>query len=115
MSLRPALVLRIAVVLGLVAVAGTVGYLIGNRGHRSVSTRTGIAYASPSEASIVTSGWTYGFVPLDVPWIDSQGTIHEGTRPSCLPSSRRSRIVFGTVDVPAIGQRSVVWVRCGQP
>jgi hypothetical protein len=113
-TLRPPSVLRIAVGLLVVIVAVALGYVVGNRDHQSVTTRTGIAYASPSQASVVARGWTYS-ISLDVPWIDSQGTIHQGGRPSCLPAYRRSPIVFGTVNVPAIGMRSVVWVRCSQP
>jgi hypothetical protein len=60
---------------------------------------------------VQSRGWTYG-IPLDVSWIDSQGTIHEGDRPSCLPLYRHTVITFTTVDVPAIGMRSVLWVRC---
>lgn len=97
-----------------VIVAAVVGYLVGHRDHQPVTTRVGVAYASQSQAEVTVGGWSYG-IPLNVPWIDSQGELHYGSRPSCLPANRQSRIVFGTVNVSAIGQRSVVWVRCEVP
>jgi hypothetical protein len=113
---RPTTARVLRIVAGLLALmsAGALGYLIGNRDRQSITTRTGIAYSAPGQASVQTGGWTYD-VPLDVPWIDSEGTVHFGARPSCLPAYRRSSIVFGTVNVPAVGVRSVVWVRCSQP
>lgn len=91
--------------------AGFLGYLIGHGNHQTVTTRTGVAYASPYQAAVQTGGWTYD-IPLRVRWFASQGSMQYGSRPSCLPAYRRSWIVFGTVDVSAIGQRAVVWVRC---
>jgi hypothetical protein len=93
--------------------AGTGGYILGNRSHRTVTARSGFAYASPVQAFVQSAGWTYA-IPLDILWVSPDGTIHEGQRPSCLPLYRRTRIVFGSVDVTIgnSGTRSVVWVHC---
>jgi hypothetical protein len=104
--------LTFAVLLAAV-VAGVLGYVFGEAGRQTVITRTGVAYSSATQAIVHTGGWSYN-IPLDVPWTDTQGTLHDGGRPSCLPAYRRASIVFGTVNITLAGatMRSVVWVRC---
>jgi len=83
-------------------------------GHQTVTARAGLAYASSVQAVVQAGGWSYE-VPLDVPWIDSTGTEHEGGSPSCLPAFEQTLIDFGAVSITVAGgasQRSVVWVRC---
>jgi hypothetical protein len=102
--------IAIAGVLALVA-AGLIGYVIGHQPQQVVTVRQGLVYSSASTATVRSAGWYYD-VPIDVPWFDSQGTIHYGGRPSCLPVGQKSWIVFGSVDTADINTRSVVWVRC---
>lgn len=70
------MITRLAAVSVAVVVVAVLGYLVGHRDHQTVITRVGVAYASAFQAQVTASGWTYG-IPLDVPWIDSRGTIQQ--------------------------------------
>lgn len=95
--------------------AAAIGYLVGHRGHQVITTRTGVAYASPYQAVVRDPGGFYYAIPLERTGSIPKGTMHDGGRPACLPAFRESRIVFGTVDNPVLATRSVVWVRCPTP
>jgi hypothetical protein len=112
MSTRTSRLVALIAIIVIGVGAGTLGYRLGRRDHQAVTARNGVAYASPYQAFAQSRGWTYA-IPLDMPWWDSGGTLHEG-RPSCLVSFKRTAIVFGTVDVREARDswRSVVWVRC---
>jgi hypothetical protein len=55
--------------LGVVVGAAALGYVLGYRAHQAVTTRAGVAYATPVQASVAVGRWRYN-IPLDVPWID---------------------------------------------
>ena len=100
----------------LVAVVTVIAYAAGrNSAPTHTITRTGTAHVGDDEASIVAGGWTYG-VQGSVPWVDGDGSFHDGGWPSCLaPVGSTVRLSFGEVAVHApnrTGYRAVVWVDC---
>jgi hypothetical protein len=88
-------------------------YVRGERSARTVTTHTGVVYASTAQAT-VRAGGSYYDIPLNVPWYDSDDVLHIGGRPSCLRVYKLTSIVFGTVSFYVDGalNRMVVWVRC---
>jgi hypothetical protein len=64
---------------------------------------------------VEADGYSYN-IPLDVNWIDAQGSWHGHGRPECLPPADRAigPVSFGAVDVSRDGRswRQVVWVSC---
>lgn len=102
-----------ALAVAILAAAG--GYLAG--AHRdTVSIHAGKAYSTPFQISITgEDGWVYD-VPLDMTWIDANGTWHQGSRPDCLPPSGElaGPITFAAGEVTGNGEtwRPVVWVSC---
>jgi hypothetical protein len=104
-------------VVGLLALSGaaSIGFVIGNDGGPpAVATHTGSAALSPHSGTATAGGFSY-VLPVNVPWIDTAGTIHNGPGPPpCLRSGGGNRVVFGTVRYPIAGatQGIVVWVRC---
>ena len=81
----------------------------------NVTFHTGIPWSADDQISVEADGWTYS-IPLDVTWIDAQGTWHQGERPACLPPDGASGPVrFASIDVTVEGNswRQVVFVACG--
>jgi hypothetical protein len=107
---RPLMVL-FAVIATVLLLGGT--YALG--AHRStIHAAFGTAYAAEYQISVSQGGWTYD-VPLQVPWQDAQGVLHQGSRPACLPPlSRTMPVKFRWVSAHADGAtwRVVVWVDC---
>ena len=80
----------------------------------NVSIRTGVAFAGAGQVSIKGDGdgWYYS-MPSDVLWTDDAGTLHQGSRPACLPEPGSSgRVRFATTQVTENGitSRPVVQV-----
>jgi hypothetical protein len=99
----------------LLVIGGVIGILAFRAGRHTVHAVTvlsGSAYSNgQDEATIHVGGWYYG-VSQSVIWIGSDGTIHDGSWPMCLPRGT-SEVTFGSVDTTRpTGQRTVVWVRC---
>ncbi|HEX5823839.1 MAG TPA: hypothetical protein VFY18_05190 [Candidatus Limnocylindrales bacterium] len=103
----------LALLLGLVVVAGFVGYLFGNRSAATIL--TGRADSGGGGISIITPDWTYG-VPVDgVMWTDRSNSLHEGGRPDCLaPDVPAFQVRFAAVQVTVDDNtwRPVVWIDC---
>ena len=103
-----------SVLVGLLA-AGTIGYVIGHVGPRTIAVRTGTVYETSNEGTANADGFNYALpAPLNISWVDSEGTIHNGSQPPCIHLGKASRAVFATVTYPIAGttQGTVVWVRC---
>ena len=80
----------------------------------SVTFHTGLPHSAPGAISVEADGWTYS-IPMDVKWVDAQGSLHDGDRPACLPPEGATGPVrFASVDVTVEGAswRQVVWVAC---
>jgi hypothetical protein len=80
----------------------------------NVTFHTGVPSSAEGAISVEADGWTYS-IPLDVLWVDAQGTLHDGDRPACLPPEGATGAVrFASVDVTVEGTswRQVVWVAC---
>jgi hypothetical protein len=80
----------------------------------NITFHTGIPSSAEGAISVEADGWTYS-IPIDVFWVDAQGTLHDGDRPECLPPEGTNQAVrFASVDVTAEGTswRQVVWVAC---
>lgn len=102
------------IVLVLVGVgAGLIGFHFGT-GNPAVTWTTGTAYSAEQQISAKADGWTYD-IPITVRWSDPLGTVHDASRPACLPPDSKTHAVkFGWVWVstPQRGWREVVWVDC---
>lgn len=104
-------------VMGLVTLAGAgaLGYVIGHDNNGLVEAiHTGMATETKNEGTATADGFSYT-LPVNVSWIDSVGTIHQGPGPPpCLRAGHARRIVFATIKYPIAGatQGIVVWVRC---
>lgn len=75
---------------------------------------TGTAHSTDYQITALHAGWSYD-VPLQVPWQDAQGVLHQGSRPACLPPLDRTiPVKFRWVSAHANGStwRVVVWVDC---
>ena len=92
------------------------GYLAGVRSSdASVAVHHGTAIISPMQIGATADGVSYA-IPIDVPWKDSGGW-HQGSRPSCLPSTTPSApVTFAAVkyDLDGDGGYVVVWVDCSR-
>jgi len=80
----------------------------------NVTFHTGVPLSAEGAISVEADGWTYS-IPLDVMWVDAQGSLHDGDRPACLPAEGATAPVrFASVDVTVEGTswRQVVWVAC---
>lgn len=99
--------------LGLLLLAGVVGYAIG-ASNSTTTIHKAMVYSMDSISSVPIDGWTYG-IPLDLAWIDASGSFHEHGRPDCLPPSGLiGPITFASVEANIGGTvyRPVVWVSC---
>jgi hypothetical protein len=98
----------------LAVVTAVAGFIVGSQLSGAVI-RTGVASPAEGAVSVASDGWTYN-VPLDVPWIDDAGVLHDGGRPACLATGITANvpIKFASVDVSTGGNgwRQVVWVDC---
>jgi len=106
---RPIVITCAALAVLLVAVA----YILG--AHRDQThSASGTAYSTDQQITVSTGGWTYD-IPLQVPWRDADGVLHQGSRPACLPPAYRTMPVkFRWVPANAdrVSWRVVVWVDC---
>jgi hypothetical protein len=120
--------IRLAAWFAVIVAVGVVGYLIGHGRRSATVTNTGPGLAISSDGdgtayflgahqplSEATAGFAYR-LPQRVQWTDASGTIHEGSRPSCLPLDRAVRVkdmeaVQFTIP-PGVSTGIVVWVRC---
>lgn len=104
-------------VIGLLALSGaaSIGYVLGNdNGSPAETIHTGSAAVFSHTGTATADGFSY-VLPINVPWIDAVGTIHDGPGPPpCLQGRHGRRVVFATVKYPIAGatQGIVVWVRC---
>jgi hypothetical protein len=110
--------------LGLILVAGVVGWVIGrsNRSSR-LTVEAGIVYATPSAGTAYLgasqplnrqpTGFAYYFGP-GTPWVDVNGAIHTGgQRPPCVPYYHAVRVKkMEAVFDPVSGTGSILWVQC---
>lgn len=95
------------------ALAGYAGYDLGAHGS-AVMVLTGHAYSAPAEIGAEANGQWYE-VPLDVPWIGTNGAFNTGSRPACLPPiGTIARVRFGVTEASQGGSSwgAVVWVSC---
>jgi len=114
------------VIFALVAATGAIGYVIGHGNRGSVFTvGPGLVYATPTEGTAYVganeplnrqpTGFAYSFPP-GLPWIDADGSMHDGSRPSCVPYYHAVRVKrMEAVMYPIEGGGSmgtVVWVEC---
>jgi hypothetical protein len=98
-----------------VVLAAGVGYEIGRHHAPSVVWHTGQAQIGDHEASILTAGWTYGFMTSVPRWIDAAGTTHADSWPDCVnPSGTQKQVTFATINVAVTGTawRQVLVVDC---
>jgi hypothetical protein len=113
-------------VVALVVAAGTIGYFIGHGNRGSVFTvGPGIVHAAPTEGTAwlgadeplnrQATGFAYSFPP-GLTWIDANGSMHTGSRPSCVPYYHAVRVKrMEAVMYPIEGgglMGTVVWVEC---
>jgi hypothetical protein len=99
---------------GLLA-AGVIGYVIGRGSPRTITVRTGTVYETSNEGTANADGFNYALpAPVNITWVDFEGTIHDGSQPPCIHLGKASRVVFATVTYPIAGstQGRVIWVRC---
>lgn len=117
-------IVLVAGVLGLILVAGLVGWLIG-RSNRSSQLKVdaGLVYATPSGGTAYLgakqplnrqpTGFAY-YVPPGMAWIDANGAMHQGgQRPPCVPYDQAVRVKkMEAVFDPVSGTGSIRWVQC---
>jgi hypothetical protein len=114
---KPSLSVLILAVTGvlILAGAGAIGYAIGHRDNAPVEAiHTGVAAETRYSGTATAGGVSY-VLPLNVPWIDAVGTLHDGPGPPpCLRKGNARHLVFATVSysVADAAQGIVIWVRC---
>ncbi|MHB8694305.1 MAG: hypothetical protein ACYDHH_23950 [Solirubrobacteraceae bacterium] len=111
----------------LVVAVGALGYAIGHGNRGSVFTvEPGLVYATPTGGTAYLGanqplnrqprGFAYSYPGSNVPWVDANGTVNEGSpRPSCVPYYHAVRVKsMEAVKFPIAGgyQGTVLWVRC---
>lgn len=125
--MRPNLLTRRATLVTVVLLVVGIGGFMAGRHWRTgnVISSVGIADASPyggtayigAHQSLTRppSGFAY-FLPSHVTWIDSTGTVHEGSRPSCLRYYHAERVASMTVTKVPLGEGAysgtVILVKC---
>lgn len=108
---------RVAVVaVVLVLAAAVLGYLLGRQDPREHVEEVSCLSAVRTISCELEDGSTIGF-PAGVTWTDVHGTVHEATRPECLPPTGRGlegpvRITWVPVEADGRGWRQVVAVAC---
>ena len=116
--------LTVAVVL--VVAAGVLGDVIGHgRRESAFITGPGIIYATPSGGTAYIGageplnrqprGFAYLYPSGSVSWIDATGTVHQSSRPACVPYDHAVRVSrMEAVRFPIAGgdMGTVLWVRC---
>lgn len=110
----------------LLVAAGALGYVLGQSSHnREFTTGPGLVITSSTGGTAYLGanqrpdrppkGFAY-VVPAYVPWVDANGTVHEGgERPPCLRHDRTARVPeMEVVTFPIAGayQGTVLWIRC---
>ena len=93
--------------------AGVIGFRFGT-GNAAVTWEHGSAYSAEGAITARVGGYSYA-IPTTVQWSDPLGSVHQGTRPGCLPPDGRAHpVTFAWVWVQTDqeGWREVVWVRC---
>jgi hypothetical protein len=103
-------------VVGALLVAVVAGYLIGAHRPGDTTRATGVGYVGDKVVTIRTpvDDWAYGFSG-SVPWIDRDGTSHEGGWPACLTPLTQVTVTFGWVPVTypdGSTARQVAYVDC---
>ncbi|MGZ4560245.1 MAG: hypothetical protein ACXVXJ_04620 [Mycobacteriaceae bacterium] len=106
------------VVVGFIALACgiAIGVAWQNNEHRG-QWQTGRGYIGIHEVSVRSQGWTYGVDDAAVvPWIDSDGTWHEGGWPACLRRFQTQPVTFQARSVTIDGRtwRPIVAIDCRQ-
>ena len=106
---------RIFVAFLVLCLMTTLAFLAGERRASRTTVLTGIPVVGLNEATITVGGWSYG-ITGNVTWFDSQGTMHQGSWPTCLRGTGPGKpVTFGMVPVTAPdggSWRQVVWVDC---
>jgi len=93
--------------------AGVIGFRYGT-GNGAVTWTHGTAYSAQQQISARADGWSYD-IPLTVRWTDPLGTVHDGSRPACLPPDFKTHpvtLAWVWVSTQQEGWREVVWVDC---
>ena len=96
-----------------------VGYVVGQQ-RPAVNEAEVRCMSAPGAISCTDdadSGNAEFWVPRDVAWVDSDGSLHVGDRPECLPPSGRGtegpvRITWATVEVSGTSWKQAVGVEC---
>ena len=107
-----------AAVLGALLIVGGAsawqGYRAGE-GDSRLHWHVGPASSYSQQISTEADGWSYD-IPLDVPWVDRNGTYNMGSRPDCLPETRLpiAKVRFAEIRYRLNGgeARQVVLVDC---
>lgn len=103
----------VGLIIAVALTAAAIAYVTAVR-QLGVVERVGVASPAAGAISAEADGWTYN-IPLDVPWTDVQGSLHDAGRPDCLsPDPGNVTVRFASVDVGVNGAmwRQVVWVDC---
>jgi hypothetical protein len=117
--------LAIGVVAAVIA-ACALGYVVGHSKRGSGFTvGPGIVYATPSEGTAYLgaheplnrqpTGFAYLF-PRGLTWIDANGSVHQGSRPPCVPYyhavhvKSMEAVMYTIAGGGSMG--TVVWVQC---
>ena len=103
----------IPLLVGLLAIGLAVGYAVGSQAS-AVEHLVGRASVGEDQASIQVEDVFYALDGL-VPWIDSEGTAHDGGWPACLTPGQTVIVRFGgqLVDLPGgSGEYRVAYVDC---
>ena len=105
-----------AVAVALVLLAVVLGYLLGRENPRQHVEEVSCLSAVGTIGCELGDGWDVE-VPRHVTWTDVHGTVHEGTRPECLPPTGQGlegpvRLTWVPVEVDGRGWRQVVAVTC---
>lgn len=101
---------------GLLVVGIAVGFAIGSS-RSGVEHLVGRASVGSNQASIQVDDVFYGLEGI-VPWIDHEGTVHDGDWPACLEAGQTVTVRFGgqLVELPGgSGAYTVAYVDCRPP
>ena len=100
----------------LVLAAAVLGYLLGRQDPREHVEEVSCLSAAGVISCELEDDWTIA-IPRHVMWTDVRGTVHEDTRPACLPPTGRGlegpvRVTWVPVEADGMGWRQVVAVTC---
>ena len=104
---------------GLLVLGVVVGYAVGQQrpAMKEAEVRCLSATGAISCTDDADTGQGEFWVPRDVAWVDSGGSLHVGDRPDCLPPSGRGtegpvKITWITVEVSGTSWKQAVGVEC---